>query len=317
MAETLAPYPDPATRESELDDLAVRLDGEIVVYGTSREHRPLRALRLAGPANAPRVLCSANIHGVEYIAGRIAFGLLHALVAGEPEAVRLRARAELWVIPCLNPDGYARTWTDDGRGRLAALRANAGGVDLNRNFPRPGGVGPSRLPGAGSDRPGDATYRGPHPLSEPETAALDRLFAAQSFHASINLHAFMGTAIPARVTDPTAYATYTALCRALALAQPRVHYRRLAHRILDTFTGEQEDHQHHAHGCWAVCLETFPVLASYRQHLRAPSVFWRFNPHDPRPWIANDVPAIVAFLHAALDQARPDPTSRKALPPPP
>lgn len=317
LALALAPYPAPDAREAELDDLAVRVGGEIQIYGTSREGRPLRALRMPGSPGAPRVLCSANIHGVEFIAGRVAFGLLQAIVAGEPEPTRLRARAELWVIPCLNPDGYARTWTTGGRGHLASLRANAAGVDLNRNFPRPGGAGPSRLPGAGSDRPGDATYRGPHPLSEPETAALDRLFASQGFHASVNLHSFMGTAIPARVTDPGAYATYAALCRALARAQPRVRYLRLANRIFDTFTGEQEDHQHHAHGCWAVCLETFPLRASYGQHLRAPSVFWRFNPHDPRPWIANDVPAVVAFLHAALDLPRPSISARRAIAPPP
>lgn len=303
MRDDLAPYPDPTARESEL-----------VVYGRSREDRPLRALRLPNPG-APRVLCSANIHGVEYIAGRVALGLLHRLSAGDPELTRLHARAELWVIPSINPDGYARTWAAGGRGRLAELRANAAGVDLNRNFPRPGGASASRLPGAGSDRPGDATYRGPHPLSEPETAALDRLFAAQGFHASVNLHAFMGTAIPARVTDRGAYASYKALCRTLAQAQPRVHYRRLAHRIFDTFTGEQEDHQHHAHGTWAVCLETFPLRATYAQHLRAPSVFWRFNPHDPAPWIANDVPGITAFFHAALALPSPPVASRRALPP--
>ena len=288
MRQALAPYPDPAGREAELDALAARLGGELIVYGESLQGRPLRGLRLPGPdPDAPRVLCSANIHGVEFIAGRVALGVLGALVAGAPEPLRLRARAELWVIPCLNPDGYARTCAADGRGRLAELRANAG----------------------------DATYRGPHPLSEPETAALERLFAARRFHASVNLHAFMGTAIPARVTDPGAYASYRDLCRALARAQPRARYLRLAHRIFDTFTGEQEDHQHHAFGTWAVCLETFPVHASYRQHLRAPSVFWRFNPHDPQPWIDNDVPAVVAFLHAALDLPPPPATSRRALPP--
>jgi hypothetical protein len=214
----LAPYPDPDTREHELDELAVRLDGELVVYGQSREDRPLRALRL--PGGGPRILCTANIHGVEYIAGRVALGLAARLADRDPELQRLRARAELWLIPCLNPDGYARTWSTGGQGRLAELRANAAGVDLNRNFPRPGGGPPSRLPGAGSDRPGDATYRGPHPLSEPETAALDRLFAAQRFHASVNLHSFMGTVIPARVTDRDAYATYRELARVLAHAQP-------------------------------------------------------------------------------------------------
>ena len=316
LSDELAPYPTPDRRERELDELAAQLGGELAVYGHSREGRPLRRLRLPGPGpDAPRLLCSANIHSVEFIAGRVALGLLQHLAAGDPELLRLRARAELWVIPCLNPDGYARTWAAHGRGRLAELRANAAGVDLNRNFPRPGGAAPSRLPGAGSDRPGDATYRGPHPLSEPETAALDALFTAQRFHASVNLHAFMGTAIPARVTDRQAYASYRDLCRALARAQPQVRYLRLANRIFDTFTGEQEDHQHHAHGTWAVCLETFPLRATYAQHLRPPSIFWRFNPRDPQRWIDNDVPAIAAYFHAALELAPPPATSRRALPP--
>lgn len=312
----IAPYPAPEARDAEVDDLAARLGGDLVVYGASREGRPLRAVRLPNPG-APRVLCSANIHGVEFIAGRVAIGLLRRALAPSPALAALRARSELWVIPTLNPDGYARTVAADGHGPLAPLRHNAAGVDLNRNFPRPGGAPTSRLPGAGSDRPGDATYRGPHPLSEPETAALDALFTAQGFHASANLHSFMGTAIPARVTDPYAYATYRDLCRSLAAAQAHTRYRRLAHRIFDTFTGEQEDHQHHAHGTWAACIEVFPLLASYRQHLRAPSVFWRFNPHDPDPWIANDVPGIVAFLSAALALPRPPDTSRRRLPAPP
>ncbi len=297
----LAPYPSPEARETELDELAATLRGELVVYGHSREGRALRTLRIAGPSGGPRVLCSANIHGIEFIAGRVALGLLDALVAERPEVCALVAKAELWVIPCLNPDGYAKTWASSGHGRLATMRGNANGVDLNRNFPRPGNAKPRRLPGAGSDRPGDATYRGPHPLSEPETAALDQLFAAQKFHASVNIHAFMGTVIPARVTDHHHYATYRSLCRDLARAQPFAHYPRLATRFFDTFTGEQEDHQHHAYGTWAVCLETFPWTASYGQHFwRPPSIFWRFNPHDPTRWIANDVPAVTAFLTAAL-----------------
>lgn len=313
----LAPYPTPEAREAEVDDLAARLGGELVVYGASREGRPLRAVRVPSPAaDAPRVLCSANIHGIEFIAGRVAIGLLRQLAEGPSPALQaLHRRAELWVIPSLNPDGYARTCAADGRGLLAPLRHNAGGVDLNRNFPRPGNAPTSRLPGAGSDRPGDATYRGPSPLSEPETAALDALFTAQGFHASANLHSFMGTAIPARVTDPAAFANYRNLCRAFAGAQTHTRYRRLSSRLFDTFTGEQEDHQHHAHATWAACIEVFPLLASYRQHVRAPSIFWRFNPRDPDRWIANDLPGVVAFLSAALDLPRPPDTSRRRLPP--
>src|SRR5690606_19709384 len=127
----------------------------------------------------------------------------------------------------------------------------------------------------------------------------DRLFADQRFVAGANLHSFMGTLIPARVTESRAHATYRQLCRSFAGGQGR-RYRRLASRIFDTFTGEQEDHQHHAHGTWAVCVETFTILASYRQHLRAPSVFWRFNPRDPAPWVENDIAGLCSYFTAAL-----------------
>ena len=302
----LQPYPSPQAREAEIDALAEDLGASIEEYGRSVDGAPLRAVRVPSLGeNAPRILCSANIHGPEYVAGRVAVGLLRALARGDAPAIELRRSAEIWVIPCLNPDGYRKTWEAEGRGPLALLRTNARGVDLNRNFPLPVGQRRRRLPGAGSSEPGRATYHGPEPLSEPETRALEELLRRVGFHASANLHSFMGTVIPAHVTDRESFARYRELCRALARAQPRHRYRRLHARILDVFTGEQEDHQHHTHGTWAVCVETFTVLASYRQHFRAPSTFWRFNPHDPEPWIANDVPGLLAYFNAAMTATRP------------
>jgi predicted deacylase len=302
VTRELEPYPGPEAREAELDGLAEDLGATIEDYGRSVDGAPLRAIRVPALVDtAPRVLCCANIHGPEYIGGRVAYGLLHALAHGDAPALALRRRAEIWVVPCVNPDGYRKTWEAQGRGSLAVLRTNARGVDLNRNFPLPPGQRRSRLPGAGTAEPGRATYHGPEALSEPETRALDALMQRVDFHASANLHSFMGTVIPARVTDRESFARYRALCRALALGQRTHRYRRLHARVLDVFTGEQEDHQHHARGTWAVCVEAFTVLASYRQHLRAPSTFWRFNPRDPAPWVDNDVPGLLAYFEAALD----------------
>ncbi|MCA9660591.1 MAG: hypothetical protein KC486_19780 [Myxococcales bacterium] len=314
-ASLLSPYPSPDAREDELDRLAARAGAEVIVYGESVERRPLRAARVpARAAKATRLLCSANIHGIEYIGGRVALGLLAACAEPEGPLAALLGRCELWVIPCLNPDGYARTWAASGQAaRLSELRANARGVDLNRNFPRPGDAPPSRWPGSGSDRPGDPTYRGPHPLSEPETACLDAFLRARPIHASANLHSFMGTVIPARVTDWTRFRAYKHLYRAFTSAQRARRYRRLSTMILDVFTGEQEDHQHHALDTWAVCVECFPVVATLRQHLRAPSWFWRFNPREPQRWIDNDLPGLLAYYEAALELPRPSELTRPAL----
>jgi hypothetical protein len=316
----LDPYPAPEQRERELATLggaAIRAGFEIdlVEYGRSVEGRPLQAVRIGrrsqlGSGPTPRVLVCANTHGPEFIGNRVCTGMLAAIAHGEvPRPLHeLLDRAELWLAPCLNPDGYARTWAREGVGPLARLRHNHRGVDLNRNWPLPAGARRLPLPGAGSPTPGDATYHGEHPLSEPETAALDVLLAEQDFHASANLHSVMGTVFPARVQDRSQFRSYADLCRKLSDAQPHTRYRRLASQVFDTFTGEQEDHQHHTRHCWAVCVECFSLPASLAQSglfRRQVPLFWRFNPRDPAKWVENDVPGVAAFLLATLELPRP------------
>ncbi|MFC1705808.1 M14 family metallopeptidase [Planctomycetota bacterium] len=298
----LAPYLSPERREARLEELAANSQAELVIYGNSVEGRPLRAARLAGPdTDCPRLLCTANIHGPEYISSTLALALLQEL--GRPDSLwaRLRQRAELWVIPCLNPDAYDRTWARSGRGRLATLRPNARGVDLNRNFPLPCGGQGSRLPWAGARRKGSPTYRGPAALSEPECSSLDSLLRRVGFLASANLHSAMGSVIPARVKDRETFGVYKDLCRRFREAQPRNRYFRLASRLLDVNTGELEDHQHHTLDCWAVCVETMTIATCFLQQLSAPTLFWRFNPRDPGRWIGNDLPGLAAYYEAALD----------------
>lgn len=306
-------YPAPEVRERELADLVARacatIPGvEIIEYGRSVEHRPLHVVRIparsatsSGPT--PRVLVCANTHGPEFIGNRVCTGILAKLIADPSPCLReLHERAELWLAPCLNPDGYARTHALDGVGSLAQLRHNHRGVDLNRNWPLPAGARRLPLPGAGSPHPGDATYRGPHPLSEPETAALDHLLTQQAFHASANLHSFMGTMFPPRVRTRAAALGYKQLCAALRQAQPHTRYVRIASRLFDTFTGEQEDHQHHTHRCWSICVECFSLRASLAQSFgRRVPLFWRFNPREPQAWVDNDVPGVAAFLLASLE----------------
>jgi murein peptide amidase A len=98
-----------------------------------------------GDFDSPRkVLVVGCIHGNECAATAVA----QQLLLGTPSP----ADMDLWVVPNLNPDGYA-----------LARRGNARGVDLNRNFPWHW----QHLQGIFKS--------GPRPLSEPETRIAYRL----------------------------------------------------------------------------------------------------------------------------------------------
>ncbi len=306
MAAQLAPYLSEEELSVEVAALAMRLDAEVREYGKSVEGRALRAVRI-GSGKRRNVLVCANIHGPEFIGTCVALGLLQRLADGDMTIRRLAQRANIWVIPSVNPDGYARTWSCDGLGELNELRPNARGVDLNRNFPKPGPLPwyAASLGGwaTGSSDPDNPFYRGSAPLSEPETRHLADLFARVPFHASANLHSTMGTLFLPHVPDRKQRAVYRRLGRAFVSAQPTTRYIPIKSAV-DWFTGEQEDYQHHECGTWAICVEHYPawidVLARRRERL-----FWQFNPRSPRRWIDNDVPGIVAFFHAALDAPPP------------
>jgi murein peptide amidase A len=79
--------------------------------GRSYEGRPINAVHVAG--QGPRVLVVGCIHGNECEGIEVTELLEHS-----------RPSFDLWLVPQLNPDGYARR-----------TRANAHGVDLNRDFP--------------------------------------------------------------------------------------------------------------------------------------------------------------------------------------
>jgi len=116
------------------------------VIGHTVKGRPIRAWHLGDPASPVKAVFVGTIHGDEAGPAR----LLEDLRDGAPVS-----GADIWVVPILNRDGYARH-----------TRKNAHGVDLNRNFP----VRWIRQHG---------TYdSGRRPASEPETRAVMRFLRA-------------------------------------------------------------------------------------------------------------------------------------------
>ncbi|MCL2781680.1 MAG: hypothetical protein FWD74_09400 [Actinomycetia bacterium] len=124
------------------------------MIGHSAGGRAITAYEMGDPASPIKAVLLGQMHGDEHAGVTVA----NALLTGG----RAITGIDLWVIPTMNPDGNA-----------ANTRANARGVDLNRNWPdywvrdqTRCYTGPDPLIRAGGCDSGSA------PLSEPETRAM-------------------------------------------------------------------------------------------------------------------------------------------------
>jgi hypothetical protein len=303
-------YPSPGAAEAEIDAL-VRAHPErchLEEIGKSREGRPLRALRLRGAAEGgearPRLLVTAHIHAVEYVGAFVARAVARRLLEGYgrvPQVTQLLDRADVWIVPLLNPDGAERVWRRRGWVGQRGARVTAGGVDPNRNFPFVPIRG-RRAWNSGRDRPGSSFYRGPHALSEPECLALARLCDRERFCAAIHFHSFGRVIFLPRVpaTHPSrrAFEVFEGLFQA---HQPHARYRPVAERPA-SIVGQLDAFLLGAFGTPSVTVEVGrPGLHCLRPD-HVGNVFWISNPHDPARAAENDAGATIHALVALLER---------------
>src|SRR3989454_865504 len=155
-------------------------------------NRSLFAAEVSVPGGTKKdVLFMGLHHAEEWISLEVVVYLLRYVLlnAGNDSRVdAILARANLWFVPLVNPDGleYARlndsTWRknrrDNGDGTF--------GVDLNRNYGFVWGLNSGSSPNTNDD-----TYRGPSPFSEPEVAAFrDFVAARHNPKAMLTYHTF-------------------------------------------------------------------------------------------------------------------------------
>lgn len=164
------------------------------VTGTTYGGRDILALQVTKGATGkniarrPAVLYNSMQHAREWLAGETCRRTLDYVLDNYGDATpagrsvtRLVDTTELWFVCVNNPDGYEYTFTPGNRlwrKNLADNDANGvivpgDGVDPNRNFSSNWGLDDE----GSSPDPADETYRGPTPASEPETEAMERLFA--------------------------------------------------------------------------------------------------------------------------------------------
>jgi murein peptide amidase A len=146
---------------------------EPIVIGYSVEKRPLEVYRF-GTGKTERLIVAGIHGGNEYNTVQLA-DLLITYLQANPGIVP--AGETLFILKDLNPDGVARGLNDLGR-------ANAHGVDLNRNWDA----------NWKKDWPRDGCWiqtdvtGGTAPISEPETKALAAFIQDQNIDALISYH---------------------------------------------------------------------------------------------------------------------------------
>ncbi len=261
---------------------------DVDVIGYSREGRAIYAAR-AGRKDAPvRVLIQAGIHAREHMTGLLVMAQLERLLRrGIPDW------AAFYMLPMANPDGVAMSQTGlagqkaieiyaadraagyadcDYAQYLKEWKANAAGVDLNRNFDAGWDLVDTR-PG-----PSTANYRGFAPESEPETQALAAYTLLIRPDVTLSYHA-MGEEI-----------FYDFGCNApvneAGLSLARIVARRTGYRLVpddqSSFGGYKD---------WAIEKLSIPSLTIEIGHVKTPLPISEF----PDIWRKNrDVPMIAA-----------------------
>ncbi len=169
--------------------------------GFSVEGRPLLGYRFSlghRPDTLPAVLYTALHHAREpgsvTVLVYFLWWLLEQAAAGHPEARALLQQRLLYVVPVVNPDGYAfnESRRPNGGGMWRKNRRpnpdGSFGVDLNRNY---GPLAFWDAPNNGSSlNPQAETYRGPAPFSEPELQAIRALCQRYRFRLALHYHTY-------------------------------------------------------------------------------------------------------------------------------
>ncbi len=179
---------------------------KVDTIGTTLQGRPIWGLKIArrieGPETRPAVLINALTHAREPEGMQALFWFVDDLLAKadvDDFATYLLDHRALYIVPVVNPDGYAwnqanhpgggglkRKNLRDTNNNGIADPDNLDGIDLNRNFGYKWGLDNVGSSGTLSSD----TYRGAAAFSEPETQAQRDLVMALHPKSGISFHTY-------------------------------------------------------------------------------------------------------------------------------
>src|SRR6185295_11372749 len=168
---------------------------------TTWENRPVYWVRISNNPNVdqdkPEIFYNAVHHAREAASlSQIIYYMWYLLdnYNTDPEVKGIVDNAEMYFVPCINPDGYVYNHTTNPNGggmHRKNLRKNSDGtkgVDINRNYDKFWGYDNT---GSSTTMSSDS-YRGPSAGSEPETKMVNNFCIAHHFKMAISCHTYGG-----------------------------------------------------------------------------------------------------------------------------
>jgi carboxypeptidase A2 len=215
-----------------MDDMATQFDIVTVTKtGDSYLGAEFHQLNIDGTTvqDPMHVYIDGGIHAREWISPSTMMWIAFEVMSGtSADAVRMRENYVWHIVPCMNPDGYDFTNTNDRLWRKNR-RNNEGsscvGVDLNRNWDQ-WWDGPGSSPLPCSD-----TYRGTHGDSEPEVQGVEaqlQSIGGSNIVLYMDVHCYSQlwlTPWSGNTAKPSDYADLLAGGQAAAAAIQAVHGR--------------------------------------------------------------------------------------------
>ncbi len=157
--------------------------------GATWENRPIMLVTLSLDVEKadqkPALLYTGTIHAREWIGIELALKIVEHVVENhqvDPKLKKALAQNALYLVPCLNPDGfeYSRRHFSFWRKNRRKNEDGTHGVDLNRNFSEGFKKGASMS---------SNVYSGPEPFSEPETRAIrDFVLSHKNICVALDYH---------------------------------------------------------------------------------------------------------------------------------
>lgn len=191
--KALDDYIDPSEIELELAAIAAANPDicELFSLGQTYENRDIWCLKLAEDpfkGGKLKVYINSQHHAREIMTPELTMELIRYLVANrdEPRVSRWLENLDIYVVPCVNPDGSMYVFTNNYNWRKNRRPVSGGvGIDPNRNYPFLW----NHCYGS-SGTPSSDTYRGPSAASELEIQSVMGLMDTFPFVASLSYHTY-------------------------------------------------------------------------------------------------------------------------------